>query len=214
MQHRPFVCPRAFLPLLLFFAGCATQPELEYGRDIAIDLHFGELELDDSDWGSLDNQRSGSFAVDWGSNATGLRWEVAYSGSTDDLNNVETATNLMTMMPEDVTVDVDGRTEELSAGARYVFGKQSRFRPYVGLGLSWLEASIERDEPDGFELADDGESESDLGLYAQLGGYYYIGDGLRAGLAYRAVFGPEFELSGVDLDGDYQRVTIFIGFSF
>jgi opacity protein-like surface antigen len=106
-------------------------------------------------------------------------------------------------------VDVETSTEEFAGGLRYTFG-QDRFRPYVGVGVSWIELELKASDA-GNTVKEDDDS---FGLYVAGGFDAWVTQRIALGLEYRILMGTDMTLFDVDTDADYGQlaVTASLGF--
>ena len=119
-------------------------------------------------------------------------FEVGIMGSKDD---------------DDIAgTDVTGSTRELYAGVHKTFGSDV-VRPYVGAGLSYINAKI---DVDGFGDDDD----SSFAAYLHGGVDFDVTESFYLGLDARFLFGSDLTVAGFDTDADYGQLALVLGFAF
>jgi len=168
-------------------AASASSP----ARSNRIWVYLGQRSLDEDDWAPLEDQPM--FGVEFSSERPGsiLGWEVGLMGSytSDDVFGVS----------------LDATTGEIYGGVRKTF-LQSTVRPYVGAGLSAINARLE-----GGGVSDDDTS---LGIYGHGGAIVMLGQSFHLGLDLRGLFGTDVELFGVSGDADYVQLALVLGWLF
>jgi len=158
-----------------------------------VTILVGQRLLDEEDWEPLDEQTAVALEFDTYSRfeAVGFEGGFAYA--------------------EDSGADLDSEVWELYAGARKTFSLAGdRLHPYLSGGVSWAVAEIDADDGGGTTTLDD----DSFGFYVRAGIYYTFGGGFNLGLDYRKLLGAEFEDSGVKVDGDFDQLSLGIGYSF
>ncbi len=153
----------------------------------------GQRMLDEDDWAPLDEPTVFGVEFDSYGPYDPVGFEIGFSYA-EDSGNVS-------------AVDVDSEIWELYAGPRKTFSlAEDRLHPYISAGASWSNAELQS----GSGSIDDDA----LGFYLRAGVYYTIGDGFNLGLDYRKLLGADFEESGLKADGDFDQVSVGIGYSF
>jgi opacity protein-like surface antigen len=81
-------------------------------------------------------------------------------------------------------------------------------RPYIGGGLSVINADFERSAG----MSDDDDTSP--GVYFHAGADWYITDKFFLGLAYRLLTATDIDVFGESSDADYEQFALRAGFSF
>ena len=173
----------AALAPLCFLAGCNA-----FGGDSAINLHGGARDLSNQT-DSISQQGVGGLeaVIGLGSGAWALEGQGFYAEQSDLSGN---------------GFDSTVKTTELAVGARRTFLRSLPVRPYIGLGVNWMDAELSN--PGSPTVSDDG-----------YGGYAHIGV-QAALLAFQVGLDVRGGLSGAEIGGqsqDYVQSTIFVGFT-
>lgn len=114
-----------------------------------------------------------------------LWWEVGFFASDD----------------EDSGTNAEGSTQEFYGGVRRYFEDPgSKLHPYVGGGLSFMNAEL-----DGGFIEDD---DNVIGLYVHGGAVYDITPEWALGLDLRIFIGEDAELFGIDGSVDYTQLAV------
>lgn len=104
------------------------------------------------------------------------------------------------------TGDVSTSLIELSFGPVWIWETGSA-RPYVGGGLSYIQASLDVDiGPVEFD-----EDDQSPAAYLDGGIYWRLGEVFNLGVGARIVEGSSFDLGGEDFEADYQQAHILFG---
>jgi len=107
------------------------------------------------------------------------------------------------------TGDVDIGFFELSAGFLWLPVKQGVARPYLGAGALMMGAVIGSN----WDWFEDNDFDHSFGFYGTAGVYFKVGDTFNIGMDGRIVRGTEFSFAGTEIDGDYEQVSLLLGFS-
>jgi hypothetical protein len=162
--------------------------------NVNLNLIVGQKLLDDGDWGGdLDQQISYGLMSDI--NVAVIPFSIAL----DILTTAESA--------DQAGPDLEGKTFEINAGIRKYFTLVPVVDPYVGAGLSWLQAEIDN----GIQT-DDGDG---FGYWIDAGVVYVIKDHVNVGADVR------YSQGDVDLDGGAPEIdaggltySVFVGIHF
>ena len=107
---------------------------------------------------------------------------------------------------------IDAGILDLSFGVRWIGNRYGTTHPYVGAGVSHVFATLDSDD---LIFADDDETDSSFGAYANAGIYWNIGERLNVGFDARWLRGTDLELELNDVlfetDADYFQVGMLIG---
>jgi hypothetical protein len=184
---------------LVFLTACAAQstneapaPARGPAKENRIALYLGQRNLNHDDWSPVDEQGTAGLEFVHETAASPVGFEVGIMGSSDD--------------GQVAGIDVTGSTAELYGGVRKTFG-EGVVRPYVGAGLSYIDATV---EADGFADEDD----SSLAGYVHGGVDFDITESLFLGLDLRVLFASDIEIAGVSGDADYAQLALRLGFAF
>ena len=107
------------------------------------------------------------------------------------------------------TGDLDIAFFELSAGFLWTPLKKGVARPYLGAGVVLMGAGVGSD----WNFWDSGDHDHSFGFYENAGVYFKVGDTFNIGMDGRFVQGTKFQFAGQDIDGDYEQVSLLLGFS-
>ena len=107
--------------------------------------------------------------------------------------------------------DLDTEVWEIYGGVRKTFSlADDRLHPFLSAGASWSNAELDVSSGLGSGDVDDDA----FGFYLRAGAYYTFGDGFNLGLDYRKLLGADYSDSGVDADGEFDQLSVSIGYSF
>ncbi|MCP3918475.1 MAG: porin family protein [bacterium] len=196
MSRLTLSAPAAALCLLAFPACSSTTFQEPPRQSSRLEVLYGERNLD-NDFDPIDEPdvlgatymtfRDGELAG----------WEIGYQRVNDD--------------DEVGSIDIDLEMNEIFGGGRYEFDVgHGPVHPYIGAGLSYLDAEVEASSG---SLSGDIDDET-LGIYAHAGVYVNVGGELTLGVDFRALFDADLEFGGVDTEGDYTQLAFTIGFGF
>jgi hypothetical protein len=115
-------------------------------------------------------------------------WEIGLSRTSDD----ET----------EAGVDFDAKLIEVYTGGRKTWGASSDFHPYVGLGVSWIDAEV--DVP-----GLGSEEDESFGFYGHGGAYWTLGEHFNVGADLRALVGTDLDFG----DANYLQAALVLGYS-
>lgn len=156
---------------------------------------FGDDLLDDA-FGSQT-----SFGVIWDSRRapTGFGLELGLFFSTDDAS----ASDGM------LTASIDQSLFELMAGGRYtVQAGASDLFLFGSAGLDLAYSSVDAELSDGVTTLEADDSDTSVGAYLGLGGYYLLGQRAGLGLDVRKTIGTEDDNLDVDIDHTELAVSL------
>ena len=166
----------------------AQEPPREAARANRVSLLVGERSMRSSDWDPVDEHKVVAFEYVTPLSYQPLEFEVGLARSKDEHSST------------------DGTTTEGSFGLRASFAGDERLQPYVGAGISRIEAEI---DPPGND-DDDGS----FAAYAHGGVLYYLSPEWFLGFDLRFLFGSDIDLFGQDMDADYTQFGVLFGFAF
>lgn len=98
---------------------------------------------------------------------------------------------------------------EFSAGFLWHPVKKAVARPYLGAGVLRMFAGI----GSGSDFWSGGDSDQSFGFYGNAGCFFKVGDTFNIGLDGRLVRGTSFTLAGTEVDANYERASLLLGFS-
>ena len=198
--------PGRSIPLLLLLAACAaTGPGQETyataGPVQRAALYVGQRSLDEGDWEPVEDQATLGLEYSRENPASLVGWELGLLASQDDADERFGG----------IDFDFEGSTTELYGGVRKTFGdEEARVHPYVGGGLSLVNAKVE------VKALGESEDEDDDSIAGYLHGgiAFDLTESFYAGVDLRILVGSDIEIAGVDADADYEQLALVIGFSF
>ena len=183
----------AFSSLLLLgsLAGAGAAPSLQdepvrvrypvYNFSL---LLIGRI-VDDAD--PADEQKGWGLEYDGYSPSDFFGWELGVSRTSEEASSGG--------------MELEATIKEIYMGPRKTWGA-SHFHPYVGLGLTWIDADA---DVSGVGSDDD----SSFGLYGHGGAYWTFGEHFNLGADLRAVVGTDIEFG----DADYFQLAVVVGYS-
>jgi hypothetical protein len=186
----PFAAPSS--PITSFQGGAAPPSNTEPPSNV-LHVHVGARGLDESDWDPVEQQIAYQFEVVHEPPSWPLGFEVGLAagfGFHEQSNN-----------------DTTSSIGELFAGAHKTFLRESDFQPFVGGGITLLNAELETDVGNSTVSDDD----TSAGLYLHGGMQIRIARSFFIGLDLRAVFGTDIELFGSGGNADYGQASVFLG---
>jgi hypothetical protein len=156
------------------------------------------VNLLDDDWDPVDDQFVLGFEFDNTDPEHGHGFEVGLQLAGDE--------------DEQGANDIYSATTQIYGGWRKTFRPQPEadVHPFVAAGLAILWTAYEIDTPVG-DIDDD---DVEPGAYIRVGVLFDLGARMRCGVDYRHVFADDFDLSGVDYEGDFDQVVLTFGFAF
>ena len=98
---------------------------------------------------------------------------------------------------------------ELSAGFLWHPVRKAVVRPYIGGGVLTMGAAVGTD----FDFFGADETDQSFGFYGNAGIFFKVGERFNIGVDGRLVRETSFELAGIEIDGDYEQLSLLIGFS-
>ena len=179
-------------------ASCAALPSapLPQGETVSksnrIALYVGRRDLDEDDYEPVDEQIAIGIEFSHERSGSAIGWEIGAMGSGDE--------------DDAGGMDVEGATVEGYAGLKKSFG-DGNVRPYVGAGVSYIAAAKDLIGPGD-------EHDESIAGYAHGGLTIDLTQALYIGADFRALFGSDIELAGIDTDADYLQLAFVLGFAF
>ncbi len=159
-------------------------------------IDTGQDDLDD-----VEDQPAFGVNVDFNTGDLPFSWVIGLHASTKD-----DTVNLGGGASGDVTASLT----ELSFGLGWMWGKE-KMHPYVGGGLTYVQASVELDisgPGSSFSFDEDDQSPA---LYVDGGIYWRLGSAFNLGVGARIVEGTDFEVNGDSFDADYMQGHVVLG---
>ncbi len=153
---------------------------------------FGARFLDSGDWAPIEQQPMIGVMADFQIAQLPLHAAVGIQVSADQ--------------EDDGSVEVTAAIADFSAGLK-LMPTSGVFRPYLGVGVASVGASIELDG-----AAYDDDSDQSFGYYFNAGALFRIGAHFNLGLDLRWIAGTKGELLGVDGDVDSFVAGIAMGY--
>jgi hypothetical protein len=98
---------------------------------------------------------------------------------------------------------------EFSAGFVWLPVKHAVARPYLGAGVLTILAAVDA----GANAWNGGDTDQSFGFYGNAGIFFKVGDSFNIGLDGRLVRGTSLTLAGQEVDADYERASLLLGFS-
>jgi len=98
---------------------------------------------------------------------------------------------------------------EFSAGFVWLPVRRAVARPYLGAGVLTLIAGVDA----GANPWNGGDADQSFGFYGNAGMFFKVGDSFNIGFDGRLVRGTSITLAGTEVDADYERVNLLLGFS-
>lgn len=115
-------------------------------------------------------------------------WEIGVSRTSDDTS--------------DAGGNFEVTIQELYTGARKTWGAAGELHPYVGLGVSWVDAEAD-------SSTSGSDDDSSFGLYGHGGAYWTLGQHFNVGADVRALVGTDIGFG----DADYFQGAVVLGYS-
>lgn len=178
----------------------ASTPAADEGMSGNTQFFIGQVYLENY-WTPIDKPASFGFEVDFAPKKSPVRVALAMNVFGDG---------------ERVTSPYFGETGsvgvgflEFSAGFLWHPVKHGVARPYLGAGVLRMFAAIGAGSD--FWIA--GDSDQSFGYYGNVGIFFKIGDSFNIGLDGRLVRGTSLTLAGQEVDADYERASLLLGFS-
>lgn len=188
---------RAAYLLIPVAALLLASPALAAGD---VNFTYGWRSLGDDSWEPVEDQESLGLTVDFGGETWPINIAIGYFESSDKATRVT--------VPLLGDVDQEGELSEWSVGIQKVWGLKGRVRPFLGGGLTQVDAKTTFDST----LGDVDDSDSSTGFYLDGGLMFRVAGPLNLGLHGRLVEGTDVTLFEVDGDADYYEIGFLIGF--
>jgi hypothetical protein len=171
--------------------------------DSKFELYLGVRALDEDDWAPVEDQRTIGLEYVHEHPDSVFGFELGVFASEDTKDNVP--------IPGGGTVDVRGRTSELSIGIRKTFGTEAvTVHPYLGGGLAAIRAEF-RGVSGGVPAKDEDDS---TGVYLHGGIDIDIGPSAFLGIDLRCLRGTDITLFGASGTADYVQFALVLGVAF
>lgn len=183
-----------FIPLVALLL---TSPALAGGD---VNFTYDWRSLQDDSWEPVDDQEALGLAVNFGAQSWPINIAVGYSESSDKATRVS--------IPLLGDVDQKGELSEWSLGLQKTWNLKSPARPFVGGGLTRIDAKTTFDSA----LGDTDDSDSSTGVYIDGGLMFRLAGSLNLGIHGRLVEGTDITLFDVDGDSDYYEFGFLVGF--
>lgn len=205
MRSIPMSCVISTAGALLW-ASCATtnhalQEPSAAPPERRIDVLLGARSFDEDDWAPVEDQ--GVLGVAYAQQFEGmpLMWDAGLDVSYADDSAV---------IPGPLVVDVEATFVQAHAGliAYWEFG-EAAIRPYAGAALALLSADAKVSSGG----ASASESDTTIAPLFRIGAQVRAGESLSLAVEWRSLIGAEFDIAGVDVDGDYGQLAVLLGFS-
>ncbi len=152
---------------------------------------LGAKQLDDDDWGALDNHATLGAQISFGKKEWPVQIAIDLLGTGDSVKVAG--------------IDIDGLTGELDVGVRKIW-ERGKARPFVGGGLAFLNAELET-EVGGLALSADDDT---TGLWIDGGAFWRLGKRFNLGVEARISRG-EVTIGAVDIEAGGEHIGLLLG---
>ena len=122
--------------VILLVVGCCSEVSSEDKLTGNANFYLGVKELEEDDWGPLEEQDEFGFSVDFKRKSWPVNMVISYLHSSD-----ERTINIHAPRGRTVSSNVEVETNELSFGFRKIFDASSIMHPYAGCGLALISTS-------------------------------------------------------------------------
>jgi len=163
-----------------------------------VNFVVGQRSLDEDDWAPVEDQDLIGVNVSFGAESWPISLVAGFHRSEDDQAFFD---------PFFGPVSLDVETTELSFGVMKIWDQYPTTRPFIGGGLSLIEADVEG-TVFGFTASDDDNSEA---FYINGGVFWRIGERFNIGVDVRLLFGSDIDIAGVSADVDYEQFGLILG---
>ncbi|MBK6879232.1 MAG: outer membrane beta-barrel protein [Elusimicrobia bacterium] len=185
------------LVFLLGVAGARAEGDRPTGN---VNLLLTQKMLDEDDWTPLDTQTGFGVMADFKMSS----WPIAI------------AAGYQTTSDNDILfgADMEGSTDELDLGIKYIADKVGNLRPFVGGGLSQIRGKIEGSGPGGsLSVSDTG-----IGFWLSAGIYWTLAEHINLGghVKYSSaeVTLADPAIGSFDVDAGGSSLAVFVGYHF
>jgi opacity protein-like surface antigen len=185
------------LILMLGVVGGRAEGEPPTGN---INLLLTQKMLNEDDWSPLDTQTGFGVMADFKMSS----WPIAI------------AAGYQTTSDNDILfgADMEGSTDELDLGIKYIADKVGNLRPFVGGGLSQIRGKIEGSGPGGsLSVSDTG-----IGFWLSAGIYWTLAEHINLGghVKYSSaeVTLADPAIGSFDVDAGGSSLAVFVGYHF
>lgn len=189
-----------FLGVFVFLCGVAGARAEEVRPTGNIHLLLTQKMLEEDDWSPLDTQTGFGVMADFKMSS----WPVAV------------AVGFQTTSDDDVLfgADIDGTTDELDLGIKYIGDKVGNVRPFVGGGLSQMKGKMEGTGPGGnISVSDTG-----IGFWLSAGVYWTLAEHVNLGghvkFSSAEVRLADPAIGSFDVDAGGSSLAVFVGYHF
>lgn len=199
---------RFFFFLVSAFLISLCVPPLAYADEgkpsTMISLLYGEMSLSSDYWAPVEKQSTYGVMFDY--NPGG--WPVSIMGGLS-LSNKSASGLYYIPGYGNYALTIDGKTTELSLGARKYFMDAGAVRPYLSAGLSNVSAEVSG-KASGVSVSD---SSSSIGYFGN-GGIIVVMDRFSVGFDFKILTGTSMKLFSVSGDANYNRWGLVVGMAF
>lgn len=191
---------RKFFAILTAAAGVLATTAALAGSTGNMQFLVGQRYLDGTVWAPVDRPQMFGFQIDFGPSESPVHVALGAAIATDSSSRPSTYFN---------KTNIEASFSEMSAGFLWLPVRRGFARPYLGGGVLTMSAGLDDDE--GWIFG--GETDRSFGYYANAGVYFKVGERFNIGIDGRAVRGTRFDIDQFRVEGDYEQVSLLIGFS-
>ena len=200
-NHRALLTVSLPAVSLLLLIGVATTALAEAEKSTGnVNVFLGTKSLEEEDWGPVEDQGEAGIEFDFRDTNWPINVALGFRRSEADETFVD---------PFFGPVDATGRTTELSFGVRKIWDQSGIVSPYLGGGLTLVEAEFEA-TVSGVSGSD---SDSSVGLWFGGGVYFTLADHFNIGLDLR-FSAADATLFGVDGGAGGRHLGLLVGYHF
>ncbi len=195
---------KAFVLALVFLiGGVSSALAEEEGWTGNVNFFLGAKALDDDDWEPVEEHGEIGVSIDFRQREWPINIVVEY------LHSASGEEEAMLCDPSFgcVNVEAEAETSELNLGIRKIWETSSSVRPFIGGGLSLINAELSVDAL-GTETS---ESDSGVGFWFGGGVYWTIGDHFNLGLEAK-ISSADVDFEGIEADAGGGHFGFIAGY--
>jgi len=191
---------RMFLGVLVFLCGVMGAQAQEDRPTGNVNFLLTQKMLQEDDWSPVDTQTGFGVMADFKMSSWPIAIAVGYQSTSDD----------------DVLfgAEMDGTTDELDLGVKYISDQVGNIRPFLGGGLTQARGKMEGTGPGGnISVSDTG-----VGFWLSAGIYWTLAEHLNLGghvkFTSAEVTLADPSIGSFDVDAGGSSLAVFVGYHF
>lgn len=189
-----------FLGVFVFLCAVAGAGAAEDRPTGNVHLLLTQKMLEEDDWSPLDTQTGFGVMADFKMSSWPIAIAVGYQSTSDDDNLFG--------------AEMDGTTDEIDLGVKYIADQVGNVRPFVGGGLTQARGKLEGSGPGGnLSVSDTG-----VGFWLSAGVYWTLAEHVNLGghvkFSSAEVTLSDPSIGSFDVDAGGSSLAVFVGYHF